>query len=72
MAGKEFIKRLNTPTSSNIIMVRKPDNTFRVCVAYHYLNGITVDDIYPMPDVSSIWERMAGYKIYSKFDLRNT
>jgi hypothetical protein len=32
MMEKEFIKRLNTPTSSNIIMVRKPDNTFRVCV----------------------------------------
>jgi Reverse transcriptase (RNA-dependent DNA polymerase) len=52
-------------------MVRKPDNTFRVCVDYRYLNGITLDDIDPMPDVSTILERMAGYKIYSKIDLKN-
>jgi hypothetical protein len=72
MTEEEFIKRVNTPTSSNIIMVRKPDNTFRVCVDYRYLNGITVEDVYPMPDVSSILERMAGYKIYSKIDPKNT
>jgi hypothetical protein len=71
MTEKDLIKRVNNLTSSNIIMVRKPDNTFRVCVDYRYLNGITVDDIYPMPDVSTILERMAGYKIYRKIDLKN-
>jgi Reverse transcriptase (RNA-dependent DNA polymerase) len=71
MMEKEFIKRVNTPTSSNKIMVRKPDNSFRLCVDYRYLNGITVDDVYPMPDVSTILERMKGYKIYSKTNLKN-
>ncbi|XP_026419514.1 uncharacterized protein LOC113315452 [Papaver somniferum] len=46
-----FIKPSSSPYSSPILMVRKKDDSWPMCVDYHALNKITVKDRFPIPMV---------------------
>jgi hypothetical protein len=77
-AKKEFLKmerdgivrRSNSPWSSPLHMVRKPDGSWRPCGDYRRLNLVTVPDSYPLPNMLDFLERIAGCTIFSKVDLR--
>jgi len=49
--------------------LKKPDNTYRVCVNFKELNKITVFDPQPMMSPDDIFPRLACSKIYSLFDF---
>ncbi len=76
-AKKEFlqmerdgiVRRSNSPWSSPLHMVRKPDGSWRRCGDYRRLNLVTVPDSYPLPNMLDS-ERIAGCTIFSKVDLR--
>jgi len=55
--------------ASPLVLVKKPDNTYRVCVNFKELNKITVFDPEPMMSPDDIFPRLAGSKIYSSFDF---
>jgi len=57
------------PYASSLVLVKKPDNTYRVCVNFKELNKIAVFDPEPMMSPDDIFPRLAGSKIYSSFDL---
>jgi hypothetical protein len=57
---------------SNILLIRKLNNTFRMCVDYKSLNEATCDAIYTMCNVDNIFKRLSGCKIYLKIDLKDT
>ena len=77
-AKKEFlqmerdgiVRRSNSPWSSPLHMVRKPDGSWRPCGDYRRLNLVTVPDSYPLPNMLDFSERIAGCTIFSKVDLR--
>jgi hypothetical protein len=77
-AKKEFlqmerdgiIRRSDSPWSSPLHMVQKPDGSWRPCGDYRRLNLVTVTDSYPLPNMLDFSERIAGCKIFSKVDLR--
>jgi hypothetical protein len=53
-----------------LLMVKKPDGSYRICIDYRKLNAVTVKDRYPLPNPAMIFDKLAGCKFFSKFDLR--
>jgi len=51
-------------------MVRKADGSWRPCGDYRRLNGVTVPDSYPLPNMMDFVAKLAGCTIFSKLDLR--
>jgi hypothetical protein len=49
-------------------MVRKKDNTWRMCVDYRKLNNKTVKDAYPIPRIQDNLDSFVGAKWFSSLD----
>ena len=54
---------------SPVVVVKKKDNTNRMCVNYRKLNKLTVFDPEPMPNAEHLFQKLTGDKLYSKIDL---
>ena len=57
--------------SSPILLVPKKDGSYRFCVDYRRLNGVTKRDAYPLPYISSILDRLRGAKYLSSLDIKS-
>ena len=60
----------SSPFAAPLLMVRKPDGSYRICIDYCKLNAVTIKDRYPLPNPAMIFDRLAGCKYFSKLDLR--
>lgn len=60
----------SSPFAAPLLMVKKPDGSYRLCIDYRKLNAVTVKDRYPLPNPSMIFDKLAGCKYFSKLDLR--
>jgi len=56
--------------ASNVILVRKTDQTWRFCVDMRKLNSLTLKDTYPLPRVDSCLDSLGGAAYFSSLDLR--
>ena len=63
------IRESSSPYASPVVVVKKKDNTNRVCVDYRKLNKLTVFDPEPMPTAEDLFQKLSGDKFYSKIDL---
>ena len=64
-----IIRNSTSPYSSPIVMARKKSGEHRLCIDYRALNKVTVPLPYPMQNMGTILERVAGSKIFAKLDL---
>ena len=69
MRDHDIIRPSNSPWSAAIVVVRKPDNSIRLCVDYRQLNNITVKDALPMPRIDDAIDAMSGARYFTTNDL---
>ena len=63
-----IIRESSSPWRSRIVVVKKPDNSLRMCIDYRKLNEITKSSAYPIPRIDEIIESLAKAKIFSVLD----
>ena len=49
--------------------VKKKDGTLWMCVDYCPLNAVTIKNKYPFPRIDTLFDQLAGAKVFSKIDL---
>ena len=60
------IRESSSPYASPVVVVKKKDNTNRVCVDYRKLNKLTVFDPEPMPTAEHLFQKLSGDKLFFK------
>src|SRR3546814_10660963 len=65
------IRPSSAPQASPVLMVRKPDGKYRLCVDYRRLNEQTVDLKCPMQSKGEVLESLAGKRVFVVLDLRS-
>ena len=63
------IRESTSPFASPIVLVRKKDNSLRLCVDYRKLNDKTIKDKFPLPRVEETFDVLHGSVMFSTMDL---
>ena len=69
MHEKGVIQPSNSPWASPVVMVRKRDGSYRFCVDYRGLNGVTKPDTSPLPRIDDLLDQLGAAKYFSTLDL---
>ena len=65
----DIIEPSNSPWSSPLVPIKKPDGTVRLCVDYRKLNRVTIADKFPMPNLTDSIYSLHGTKYFTTLDL---
>ena len=68
--GNGWIRPSQSPYGAPILFVKKKDGTTRMCTDYRALNKITKKNVYPLPRIDELLDRLEGAKFFTKIDLR--
>ena len=66
MLKADVIEKSDSPFSTPVVLVRKPDGSARFCLDFRATNKRTVFDAEPMPSPEDIFTQFRRDKYYSK------
>nr|XP_041631124.1 uncharacterized protein LOC121502187 [Drosophila kikkawai] len=66
-----LIERSRSPYSAPVVLVRKKNNEWRMCIDYRQLNEKTEKDAYPVPRMNFILDQLREAKFISTIDLKS-
>ncbi|GKC10834.1 retrotransposon protein, putative, ty3-gypsy subclass, partial [Tanacetum coccineum] len=66
---KGFIRPSTSPWGAPVLFVKKKDGSFRMCIYYRELNKLTIKNLYPLPRIDDLFDKLQGSQYFSKIDL---
>ena len=69
MLANDIIEESKSEWSSPMVIVGKRNGTIRICVDYRKLNTISETDVYPMPRIDELIDKVGGSCYISTLDL---
>jgi len=69
LLNKRLIIPSHSPWSFPVLLVRKKNGKWRLCIDYRRLNEITIKDSYALPFIDELVSSVRGAKIFSALDL---
>ena len=67
---KGYIQKSESPMASPFFFVKKRDGKLRPCQDYWFLNDWTIKNVYPLPLISEIMDKLKGTKYFTKLNVR--
>jgi hypothetical protein len=60
-----------SPWASNVVLIRKKNNSLRFCIDFRRLNAMTTKNSYPLPRVEDCLRSVGNAQFLSNLDLRS-
>ncbi|GKF77323.1 hypothetical protein Tco_0229793, partial [Tanacetum coccineum] len=58
LQDKGFIRPSSSPWGASVLVVKKKDGSFRMCIDYRELNKLTVKNCYPLPRINDLFDQL--------------
>lgn len=71
MLNLGVISESTSSYAAPVVLVKKPDDSWRFCVDYRKLNKKICRDNYPIPRIDDIVDNLAGAKYFAELDLNS-
>ena len=66
-----IIRPSHSPWASNVVLVKKKDNSLRMCVDYRMLNKNSKKDSYALPRIEELLDCLSGNRFFSVIDMKS-
>ena len=69
MKKQSIVEECSSPWAFPLVIVKKKDNSIRLCVDYRQLNSVSEKDAHPLPRIEDSLDALEGATFFSTLDM---